>query len=113
MAKDSLLKASVHEPVGPKPLWHHAGWQLPAYIQHIANDVREGGKSESNAIAIAVSSVKRWAAGGKSVDKNTRAAAAKAVAEWEAEKARANASRAVHRPGPHTQDRFRSARARG
>lgn len=113
MAKDSLLKASVHEPVGRKPLWHHPGWQLPAYIQHIANDVRESGKSESHAIAIAVSAVKKWSVGGKKVDSNTRAAARKAVAEWEAEKARAHASTSVHRPGRHTQDRTKSRRARG
>lgn len=90
-AADSMMKATVHEPVG-KPggpgLWKHKGLQLPAYIQHIANDLRsERGMDESAAIATAIAAVKRWARGGGKVDANTRAAAAKAVAEWEALKA--------------------------
>lgn len=92
MASESLAKASVHEPVGTKPLWKHKGWQLPAYIQHIANDLREKrGMSESRAIATAIAAVKRWAAGGGDVDPQTRAAARKAVAEWEKLKAKAHA----------------------
>src|SRR4051812_23817301 len=95
MAKDSLAKASIHEPVGKGPLWKHKGWQLPAYIQHIANDLREKrGMTESRAIATAIAVVKRWAAGGGNVKPETRAAANKALAEWEALKAKAAASRA-------------------
>jgi hypothetical protein len=90
-AADSLAKASVHEPVG-RPggpgLWRHKGLQLPAYIQHIANDLREKrGMDTSRAIATAIAAVKRWAAGGGNVDAGTRAAAQKALAEWEALKA--------------------------
>lgn len=93
-AADSMAKASSHEPVGKKALWKHKGWQLPAYIQHIANDLREKrGMNESRAIATAIAAVKRWAAGGGHVDPGTKAAAAKAVAEWEALKARAKGSR--------------------
>jgi hypothetical protein len=96
MAAGSLAKASVHEPVGPGPLWKHKGWQLPAYIQHIANDLREKrGMTESRAIATAIAAVKRWAAGGGNVDADTRAAAAKAVAEWEKLKAKAHATSAA------------------
>lgn len=96
-AAGSMAKATIHEPVG-KPggpgLWHHKGMQLPAYIQHIANDLREKrGMTTSRAIATAVAAVKRWAAGGGKVDPETRAAAAKAVAEWEALKAEAKARR--------------------
>lgn len=92
LAADSVAKASIHEPVGVNPLWHHKGWQLPAYIQHIANDLIEHGKSKSHAIAIAVSAVKRWAVGAGNVDAGTKAAAVKALAEWEALKAKAHAS---------------------
>lgn len=96
MAAGSLAKASVHEPVGPGPLWKHKGWQLPAYIQHIANDLREKrGMTESRAIATAVAAVKRWAAGGGNVDAETRAAAQKAVGEWEKLKAKAHAMSAA------------------
>jgi hypothetical protein len=94
LAADSLAKASTHEPFG-KPggpgLWHHKGKQLPAYIQHIAHALVRSGHDESSAIAIAVGSVKRWASGGGNVDAGTRAAAAKAVGEWEAAKAESHA----------------------
>lgn len=93
MAADSLVKASTHEKVGPGPLWKTPGLQLPAYIQHIANDLREKrGLPTSQAIATAVAACRRWAAGGGNVDANTRAAARKALAEWEAAKARARAT---------------------
>lgn len=98
MAKDSLLKASTPEPVGPGPLWGHPGLHLPPYIQHIANDVRAQGHTTGQAVAIAVSAAKKWAVGGKKVDKNTRAAARIAVAEWEKDKALAKASISVHKP---------------
>jgi peptidoglycan hydrolase-like protein with peptidoglycan-binding domain len=89
-AADSMAKATKHEKVGKthQGLWHHKGLQLPAYIQHIANDLMEKrGKDESSAIAIALAAAKRWARGGGKVDAGTRAAAAKAVAEWEKLKA--------------------------
>lgn len=91
MAIDSMVKASTPEPVGPHPLWKKPGFHLPYYIEHIANDIwHKRGKSESEAIAIAIGVCKRWARGGGKVDANTRAAAAKAVAEWEATKAAAH-----------------------
>jgi peptidoglycan hydrolase-like protein with peptidoglycan-binding domain len=92
MAKDSLAKASTPEPFSTSTTsnWVARGGGLPAYIQHIAHDIMDKqGKSESNAIQIAIGVVKRWAAGGGKVDANTRAAAAKAVSEWDALKAKA------------------------
>lgn len=53
------------------------------------------GKTESEAIQMAIGIVKRWARGGGNVDANTRAAAAKAVAQWEALKAKAHAKSAA------------------
>lgn len=98
-AADSMVKATVHEPIG-KPggpgLWKHKGLQLPAYIQHIANDIHEKrGKTTSEAIAIAIGAVKRWAAGGGNVDAGTKAAAKKALAEWTALKASHNKSKSA------------------
>jgi hypothetical protein len=96
-AKDSLIKASTPEPFSHSKTsnWVARGGGLPAYVQHIAHDLMEKrGKSESQAIQMAIGIVKRWARGGGNVDANTRAAAAKAVAEWEALKAKAHA-----RPG--------------
>jgi len=96
LAADSLQKASTHQPMGAGPLWKTPGLQLPAYIQHIANALeKERGMDRSRAIATAVSRCRVWAAGGGNVDANTRAAATKALAEWEAAKARAHAVHAA------------------
>jgi hypothetical protein len=72
------------------------GGGLPAYIQHISHDLHEKrGIPESQAIQMAIGICKRWARGGGNVDANTRAAAAKAIAEWEALKAKAHAKSAA------------------
>lgn len=60
--------------------------QLPAYIQNIRNALIRNGKPESSATAIAIGTCKRWARGGGNVHPEVRAAAAKAIAEWEAMK---------------------------
>lgn len=60
---------------------------LPRYIRIIRNGIMKDGHSESRATALAVAAVKRWARGGDNVSPKVRAAAAKAVAEWEAMKA--------------------------
>jgi murein L,D-transpeptidase YcbB/YkuD len=99
MAKDSLAKASTPEPFSSSRTsnWVARGGGLPAYIQHIAHDLMEKrGKSESNAIQMAIGIVKNWASGKGNVDANTRAAAAKALAEWEKLKAGARVKEAVY-----------------
>lgn len=105
MAVDSLAKASTHKKglekaPGKSDNWiEKAGGQLPAYIQHIALAVRKKqGVDTSRSIAIAIGTVKRWAAGGGGVDANTRAAATKALAEWEALKAKAKAKKITETP---------------
>lgn len=65
---------------------------LPAYIQNVAKGIMKSGKSESQAIQMAIGVVKRWAKGLGKVSAEVRAAAAKAVAEWEAKKAQSHAS---------------------
>ena len=90
--------ALAHEKVGHtgKGLWGDPHRQLPAYIQHIANDLmQQQAMPESEAIATAISLCKKWAAGGKNVKPDTRAKAAAAVAEWERLKAGANATRSA------------------
>ncbi|QGZ16706.1 hypothetical protein PBI_DEWDROP_58 [Microbacterium phage Dewdrop] len=74
---------------------------LPKYIRDIADSLMKRGFAESRAIATAVETVKRWAKGGParkggkgSVSAKTVAKAVKALAEWEAKKARANATAA-------------------
>lgn len=103
-AADSMVKASTHKRGLERKRGNQDNWvertgpggkggQLPAYIQHIALAlVRRRGMDRSRAIAIAIGTVKRWARGGGDVDSNTRAAARKALAEWEAMKAKARAT---------------------
>ena len=96
LSVDTARVSTVHSPLG-KPggpgLFKTKGLQLPAYIQNIAKAlIRDHGFTESHAIATAISRVKVWAAGGGGVSPEVKAAAAKAVAEWEAAKARARAT---------------------
>lgn len=80
----------THAPLGTQGLWKHQGWQLPAYIQNLARGIMKSGKTRTEAIQIAIGTAKRWAAGGGNVHPEVRAAAAKAIAQWEAEKAAAH-----------------------
>lgn len=86
--------STVHQPFG-KPsgpgLFHVKGLQLPAYIQHVAHELVKKGRPESQAIQMAVGIIKNWARGGGGVKPDVVAAAQKALAEWEAAKAKAHA----------------------
>lgn len=82
----SLAKASTPEPFSTSKTsnWVARKGGLPPYVQHIAHDLMEkGGKTESEAIKLAIGIVKNppaaWGA-------EAKAAAAKAAAEWEAKK---------------------------
>lgn len=85
--------STVHHPFG-RPggpgLWR-TGKQLPAYIQNVAHAFRRKGLGESESIERAVGVVRDWASGrapnGGKVHPDVQAAAAKAIAEWEALKA--------------------------
>lgn len=79
----------------PGKNWVEKSGGLPNYICHIARAVMKSGKSRSSAIAIAVSRTKKWAAGGDKVNADTRAKAAKALAEWNALKAKSHAGKVV------------------
>lgn len=78
-------------PFGAGDNWVNKVGGLPLYIRAIAKALRRSGHSESSAIATAVATVKRWAAGGGGVSAETRARAAAALAEWERKKAQAHA----------------------
>jgi hypothetical protein len=78
-------------PGGPG-LWNSKTRKLPDYIENIARGIMQGGEPDkSRAIALAIGAVKRWASGGGKVSPEVRAAAAAALAEWEALKASAHA----------------------
>lgn len=93
-AETGTLSVTHHpfgSPSGPG-LFHVKGLQLPAYIQNIAHALVRSGHPESRAIQMAIGICQRWAAGGGKVTPEVRAAAQKAIAEWEAAKARAHSS---------------------
>jgi 2'-5' RNA ligase len=56
--------------------------RLPKYIRIVANGIK--GKPKSQRIALAVAAMRRWARGGNNVSPKVQAAAAKAIAEWDA-----------------------------
>lgn len=77
----------------PGSNWVQDSGGLPRYICEIARAIHRSGRPISQAISIAVSRVKKWAAGLDDVDADTRAKAAKAVAQWEALKAKNKAKK--------------------
>lgn len=93
MSAQTGTLSTVHHPLG-KPggpgLFRVKNLQLPAYIQNIAAAMERNGHTESQAIQLAIGACQRWARGGGKVSPEVRAAAAKALSEWEAAKARAH-----------------------
>jgi hypothetical protein len=88
----------------PKKNWVERGGGLPNYICHIAKAVSRSGHSTSSAIAIAIGTVRKWAAGGDKVNASTRAKAARALAQWEALKAKAHAGHLVKASNGYGED---------
>lgn len=97
----TVVKPTV--PPGGPGLFHVKGLHLPPYIEHLwFHLVKEYGKHKAYGVAVGV--VKKWAKGinpggwktksgkGKRTHPDVRAAAAKNVAEWEADRAMAHHS---------------------
>lgn len=85
--------STTHNPLGTHSLWRtpdrhtRTAQSLPDYIENVAHALEREGRGESEAIALAIASVKAWAAGhafgGKvRVTPEVQAAAQRAVAEW-------------------------------
>lgn len=80
-----------HAPIGHEGLWHTPSKKVPekqqlpalAYIQNIRNALMRNGHDEQSAHALAVGAVKRWASGKGKVHPEVRAAARRALVEWE------------------------------
>ena len=90
----STVKEPFGSPAGPG-LFHVKGLELPAYVQHVGHHLEALGHPRSQAIQMAIGVIRDWAAGrtpnGKGhVHPDVQAAAAKALAEWEADKAAAH-----------------------
>jgi hypothetical protein len=84
-----LAGCSLATSPGENDNWVEKAGGLPEYICEIARAIKRSGKTTSRAIAIAVGQVKNWAHGKGEVDADTRAKAAKALAQWSAMKAKA------------------------
>lgn len=67
--------------------WIERRGGLPKYIRMVAHALIRSGHTMGRAISIAIATIKRWAAGAGNVSPKVRAAAAKALAQWEAMKA--------------------------
>jgi hypothetical protein len=94
----SVKKVTHEKTIGSKGngLFGMKGEQLPAYIQHVYNDLVESGKpTGGKTYKLAVGIVQNWAAGhdgkGGKVSVDTQKKAAAAIAEWEKLKAKAKA----------------------
>lgn len=83
---------------GGRQNWVDKVGGLPPFIRAIAHALIRNGKSEGNAIQIAVGTVQRWARGEGNVSAKTRAKAAAAIADWEKKKASSHAKALVYDP---------------
>lgn len=90
-----LATSSASLDKSPKHNWVEDAGGLPPYVRKLARAIAKNGHSLDSAIAIAISRVKAWASGGGDVDADTRAKAAKAIAQWEALKAKNSAGGVV------------------
>lgn len=97
-----LTKEGTPADKTPKPFsssktsnWVARAGGLPNYIQHVAHALVKKGKSESAAIRMAIGIIKNWAEGKGDVSEAVRAAAAKALAQWEKMKAGTHVSKAA------------------
>jgi hypothetical protein len=84
----------------PGSNWVQSSGGLPTYICEVARAIKRSGRTTAQAISIAVSRMKKWATG-VGVNTDTQAKAAKALAEWEALRAKSHAKSAAKKAG-HT-----------
>jgi hypothetical protein len=98
MSAKTPFYSAHHSPTGTQGLWHRPGVQLPAYIQNVVKGIMKSGKSREAAIPIAIGRIKGWASGEGNVHPEVRAAAAKAIAEWNALKSKGKKSMSAEQP---------------
>ena len=81
----------------PKKNWVESEGGLPRYIEEVSIGIMKSGKTREQAIPIAISRIKRWAAGLDGVTKKTQMKSVAALALWEKMKASARAKRLAKR----------------
>jgi hypothetical protein len=79
-----------HAPIGHEGIWHSKNppLQYPAYLQSVRNALIRAGHSVSEAHAIALNALRRWASGEGHVHPEVRQAARDALAEYDQERER-------------------------
>jgi len=91
-----LASSSASLDRSSKKNWvENTGSGLPPYVRKIARGVEKSGRPLSQAIAIAIGRIKKWAAGGDGVDADTQAKAAAALKSWNALKAKNKSKKVV------------------
>jgi hypothetical protein len=85
-----LASSSASLDKSPKHNWVEDAGGLPPYVRKLARGIMKSGHDLASAISIAISRIKVWAAGGGDVNAETRAKAAKALAQWEKAKAKSH-----------------------
>ena len=81
----------------PRKNWVENENGLPRYIEEVSIGIMKSGKTREQAIPIAISRIKRWAAGLDGVKKDTQMKAIESLAQWEKMKASARAKRLAKR----------------
>lgn len=81
--------------ISPKKNWVEKAGGLPRYMRMVRNALLRKGKTMGAAHRLAIGIVKNWAEGKGNVSPKVRAAAVKAVAEWETKKAKAHATKSL------------------
>lgn len=81
----------------PKSNWVQDNGGLPRYVEEVSIGIMKSGKTREQAIPIAISRIKRWAAGLDGVTKKTQMKSVAALAQWEKMKASARAKRLAKR----------------
>lgn len=104
-AKTAML-SRTHAPIGKGGRnWITASkpgnrGQLPAYIQNVRNAIMRDGTPESDATGIAIGRVRDWSEGKGNVSPEVRAAAAKAIAEFDAMRGKSKAKNSIKEAAP-------------
>jgi hypothetical protein len=88
-----LAGCTLERSPGKSDNWiERVGGSLPEYICEVAKSIHQKrGVTLSRAISIAIGVMKNWSSGRGEVNADTRAKAAKALAQWNALKAKAKA----------------------
>lgn len=88
-AKGEESCSLAKDPGDPGANWVSESGGLPPYICNVAKHIKEDGHTTSEAIAMAVSQIKKWIADPKTTPE-TKSKASAAIADWESKRGQAH-----------------------